>query len=209
MAKRKRRCPFCERPFTNEQAIRAHLRFCRAYRLKKRRAAKAGSMPQADQPHGTTAVQTEEAKPCKPLARRHGGNSHECLLLLLDVYEVIPQLKRECSEYASISRLIASSPKGSHLTSEEDWMKLYEMLDSCERDYDQMVFGLRPDSVLLFSIYQRMLTIKGHWLCFRTNDLHPPHHEEMEENNVAVLREESLMWTRIMTSLKTMVVASR
>ena len=107
-------------------------------------------MPQADQPHGTTAVQSEGAKPCKPSGQRHGGNSHECLLLLLDVYEVIPQLKRECSAYASISRLIASSPRGSHLTSEEDWMKLYEMLDSCERDYDQMVFGLRLDSVLLF-----------------------------------------------------------
>jgi hypothetical protein len=209
MTKRKR-CPACERPFRNEQAVRAHLRFCRAYRLKHPHAAQVPGAPEAP----TSANQTEktdvpvivETEPIKVLKRRNGRQPQESLLLLLDIDEVYPQLKFECLDHAALARLMSSVR--SNIVGVDEWVKLYWLLDDCHRDYQQMVIGMRLDPTLLFSIYQRMLGIKEQWLSFRTREL-APEDGEMSQDSCEALRAEDEYWTTIIYKIKRMLVTSR
>ena len=110
------------------------------------------------------------------LSRRKGRQSQESLLLLLDVDEVYPALKHECLDHAALGRVMASVRSNVVI---DEWIQLYWQLDECQRDYQQMVIGLRLEPVLLFSIYQRMLRIEEEWLDLRTRELTPEQEREM------------------------------
>jgi hypothetical protein len=154
----------------------------------------------------------------KPRSRRPGRDSQESLLLLLDVYEALPQLKQECLDYALIARLLASVR--SDITSEKEWAEIYWLLDECERDYEQMVIRFRLDPVLLFAIYQRMLAIRERWLCYWARDLWSNRcsyaggeggreTDGMDDKLRLALRERETMWEGLMVKIKKMLVASR
>jgi hypothetical protein len=213
MRRRKHRCPACERPFRNEQAVKAHLRFCNAYRLKKADAGKDQPMPKAV----TSIISVEadiagspriQANAAKPLKRRTGRQSQESLLILLEVDELFPKLKDESHDHANISRLL-SSVHSNFIGLEDEWNKLSETLDDVHRDYQHMVFGMRLDPVLLFNIYQNMLGIKEQWLSLRTRELTLRDDQEMSQEGCDALRDEKDGWVAIIYKIKKMLVTSR
>jgi hypothetical protein len=212
--KKRKHCPSCERPFRNEQAVRAHLRFCDAYRLSQINAGKGSNMPKAaalplsDRPENPIASPSIQVNTVKPPNRRTGRQSQESLLILLNVDELFPNIKAETHDRADIARVL-SSVASNFIGLEDEWNKVYEALDDVHRDYEQMVFGMRLDSALLFSIYQRMLGIKEQWLSIRTRELSPKDDLEMSQESYDALREEKECWTAIIYKLKQMLVASR
>jgi hypothetical protein len=212
--RKRQRCPACERPFRNDQAVKAHLRFCHAYRLKKANAGKGSAMPEAIVSALSVEAEYKIASPPlkvdteKPLNRRTGRQSQESLLLLLDVDELFPELKEDSQEHAAIARVF-STVRSSLAGMEDEWNKVYWSLDECHRDYQRMVIGMRLDPALLFSIYQRMLEIKQQWLSFRARALTPAEGYEMSQESCDALREEEERWTMIIDNIKKMLVASR
>ena len=126
--------------------------------------------------------------------------------MLLDVDEVYPALKHECLDHAALGRLMESVRSNVVI---DEWIQLYWLLDDCQRDYQQMIIGMRLDPVLLFSIYQRMLRIKEEWLALRTRELTPEQEGEMSQESCEALHEEEERWTTIITNIKKMLVASR
>ena len=219
-------CFDCSRRFRKVQALRGHLRHCeyhRRHRLKQQAEAEAGNQPaEHNQPEnqpsrGPARPPLIRGDGNRPLSRRPGRDSQDSLLLLLDVYEILPKLKNECLDYVAISRQLASVR--SNITSSEEWVKVYWILDECERDYEQMVFRFRLDPVLLFRIYRTMLAMKERWLCYLAQDWskairlgsgigEDPAPDEVHDKYVCALREEELRWDTILTKVKKMLVGS-
>jgi hypothetical protein len=211
--KKRKRCPSCERPFRNEQAVRAHLRFCDAYRLSQINAGKpnmpkAAALPLSVLPENPIPSPSIQINTVKPLNRRTGRQSQDSLLILLNVDELFPNLKAESHDHADIARVL-SSVASNFIGLEDEWNKVYEALDDVQRDYEQMVIGMRLDPVLLFSIYQRMLGIKEQWLSIRNRELTPKDDREMSQESYDALCEERQWWAAIIYKIKQMLVASR
>jgi len=130
-------------------------------------------------------------------------------LLLLDVYEMLPELKQKCLDYAAIARLLASVR--TEMTPVEEWARLYWIIDECERDYEQMVMQFRLERKILFLIYHKMLAVKTTWLDYLANDFSKHAGsvcEETNEKETSALEEETNLWNTIMTNIKKMLVAS-
>ena len=110
-----------------------------------------------------THAEAEPAGSARPIHRgsRHGPDSQEMKLLLLDPHEEIIQLQRSAGHHAWFALMVSSC--GSHpcqgTRPPEEWARLAQDLGDVERDLDQMVGRLRLDRSLLFNIYHRMLTV--------------------------------------------------
>ena len=114
-----------------------------------------------------------------------------------------------CLERAHIARLLASVKPG--MTSMEEWISLYWIIDECERDHDQMVMRLCLDRMILFRIYQEMLVVKHNWLNYQFNDCDKQTgivSEERNENGTFASEEEERIWATIMINVKTMLVGA-
>jgi hypothetical protein len=208
-------CFACSSRYKKVQALRGHLRHCEWHtrrRLNAQAEAEAGKQPAGQIPpqsHPSRGLRTSpraRADDDKPLRRRPGRDSQESLRQLLDVYEALPLLKRECLDHVVIVRQLASMCPD--LTRTEDWEELYWMLDDCERDHEMMVFRFRLDPVLLFAIYRTMLVIKRRWLSYRASDRTAGGGEETHEESQDHSRAEEEKFTPIVSKLKDMVVAS-
>jgi hypothetical protein len=203
-------CSSCFRRFRNAQALFGHLRHCERHgRLKEEAKVEAGN-----QPPGQVRPKEDQSRPdihadAKPSSGRFGRDSQDNLLLLLDVHELLPDLKHLCLERARIARLLGTLQPG--LTSVEEWVSLYWIIDECERDHEQMVMRLSLDRMILFGIYQRMLVVKTNWLNYQFNDCDKRTEivsEERHENRGFALEEEERIWTTIMTNVKRMLVGA-
>src|SRR6476646_8254887 len=102
-------CGSCGRRFKKSQALFGHLRHCERHRrLKAEAKAQASNQPpgqlrpQENQPRSTG--QGDDSL----LSHRCGRDSHENLMLLLDISEILPELKRKSLNYAAICRLFAN-----------------------------------------------------------------------------------------------------
>lgn len=129
--------------------------------------------------------------------------------MLLDVSEVLSELKRKSLDYAAIARMLANVRPW--MTTVEQWVALYWMIDECERDYEQMVLRLRLDRTILFRIYQQMLSAKQNWLTYLGTDFNQNTESlcnEMNMNESSAWDVEVHMWNNLMTSLKKMLVAA-
>jgi hypothetical protein len=203
-------CSSCFRRFRNAQALFGHLRHCeRHMRLKAEAQAKAGSQPPGQFRPKEGQSKADVQADAKPSSGRFGRDSQDNLLLLLDVYELLPELKHMCLERACIARLLGSVKPG--LTSVEAWISLNWTIDECERDHEQMVMRLSLDRMILFRIYQRMLEVKNNWLNYECNDCDKQSgfvSEEMDEKGTFLSNKEERLWTAIMTSIKRMLVGA-
>jgi hypothetical protein len=203
-------CSSCGRRFKNSQALFGHLRQCQYHRLKRQAKAKAENPPPGKlQPKQNGSKRFVERNESEPLNGRYSRDSQENLLLLLDVYEVLPELKRKCLDYAAIGRLLGSVK--TEMTPAEEWVSLYWIIDECERDYEQMVMRFRLDRMILFQFYRQMLVVKKCWLNYLSNDFDKetgPLSEEIHEKETSALYEEEKIWNTIMTSTKKMLAAS-
>lgn len=203
-------CTACHRRFETAQSLFGHLRHCRYHRLKTEAKAEAGNQPPGHHQSEPHALQPDlEGNTRESASRRGGRDSQEHLLLLLDVYEVLPELKRKCLDYAAICRLLGSVRP--EMTSVEEWIALYWILDECERDYEQMVLRLRLDRMILFQIYRQLSVVKQRWLNYLSTDFDyqiGSLAEEIHERHASTWDEEAHMWTMIMTNIKKMVVAA-
>jgi hypothetical protein len=187
-------CTACHRRFETAQGLFGHLRHCRYHRLKTEAKAEAGN-----QPPGHNQSEQHALKPgfqgntTESASRRGGRDSQEHLLLLLDVYEVFPELKRKCLDYAAICRLLGSVRP--EMTRVEEWVSLYWILDESERDYEQMVLRLRLDRTILFQLYRQLSVVKQRWLTHLSNDFDAQtgsHPEEIHERQVSAWDEERI-----------------
>jgi len=114
-----------------------------------------------------------------------------------------------CLERAQIARLLASGKPG--MTTVEEWISLYWIIDECERDHEQMVMRLCLDRMILFGIYQRMLVVKNKWLNYQFNDCDKQTGIVSEERNASgtfASEEEERIWSTIMINVKRMLVAA-
>jgi hypothetical protein len=208
-------CDGCSRRYKKVQQLFGHLRHCEWHKRRRQNAqaeAEAGKQPAGLSPPGSHPSRglgrssRGRAEDDKPLSRRPGRDSRESLRLMLDVYEALPLLTRECSDHVAIVRQLASVYPD--ITSPEDWAEVYWMLDACERDYENMVFRFRLDPVLLFAIYRTTLVIKTRWLNYRANDRTAGGREETHEESQDHSHAEEEKFTPIVSKLKDMIVAS-
>jgi hypothetical protein len=202
-------CFACGDRFKKVQALRGHLRHCEHHRQKAQAKAQLKGQPpgklQSKQSQSNSFVQGDNQK---ALGRRFGGDSQENLMLLLDVYEVLPELKRKCLDYAAIARLLANVRPG--MTTAEEWVSLYWIIDEYERGYEQMVMQFHLNRMVL-ELYRQMSVVKKTWLNNLFNDFNKQTgyaSEEMSEKAMFALDEEEKMWNTIMTNIKKMLVAS-
>lgn len=210
MRRRLFECSSCFRRFQNPQALFGHLRHCQYHRQKAQAKAEAENQPprqiRPKQNQSRPAVQGDDSTQLSP---RCGRDSQENLLLLLDVYESFPELKRKCLEYAAIARLLGNLRP--EMTTAEEWVSLYWIIDECERENEQMVMRFRLDRRILFQIYRQMLVVKNGWLDYLFNDFGKQARSFSEEVNgkeTTALVEEEKVLTTIMTNIKKMLVAS-
>lgn len=210
MRRRLFECSSCSRRFKSPQALFGHLRHCKYHRLKAQAKAEAENQPPGQiRPNQNQYERAMQDDNSKPLSHRCGRDSHENLLLLLEVYEVLPELKSKCLDYAAIARLLANVRPG--MTTAGEWVNLYWAIDECERDYEQMVMRFCLDRRILFRIYQQMLLVKKSWLDYLLNDFNKQvgsGSDEIYEKETSALEEEELIWKTIMTNIKRMLVAS-
>lgn len=97
------------------------------------------------------------------------------------------------------------------MTTAQQWVALYWIIDECERDYEQMVLRLRLDRTVLFRIYQQMLVVKQNWLNYLRTDFNQNTESVCNELNVhesSAWELEEQMWNALMTSIKKMLVAA-
>jgi hypothetical protein len=183
-------------------------------RLKAEAKAKAGNQPPGQFRSKEGQSRADVQADAKPSSGRFSRDSQDNLLLLLDVHELLPELKHMCLERARIARLLGTVKPGRvkpGLTSVEEWVSLYWIIDECGRDHDQMVIRLRLDRMMLFRIYQQMLVVKNYWLNYECNDCDKQSgfvSEEMDEKGTFVSNKEERIWTAIMTSIKWMLVGA-
>jgi len=203
-------CSSCFRRFKNSQALFGHLRHCERHRrLKAEAKAEVGNQPPGQFRPREGQSRLDVQADAKPPGGRFGRDSQDNLLLLLDVHELLPELKHMCLERARIARLLGSVKPG--LTSVEEWIGLYWIIDVCEREHEQMVMRLRLDRMILFRIYQQMLEVKTRWIIFEFNDFDKQTRtvsEERNEKETFASEEEERMWSTVMTNIKRMLVAA-
>ena len=206
---RARRCFYCERRFRNAQAVRGHQLHCPVRRLRLQ--AEAGTRlqpaghPSRDQAHPVNAAEAS----AQSLHRRHGPDSQESKLLLLDTHEAITQLHREAGHHAWwaqwLSRAAPTHAEG-HATPAE-WLQIYQELDDVLRELHQMVGSLRLDRTLLFKVYHWFLVIREKWLQYRWRDF--SRDGELTPQGQAAVHEDEVRLTDVLSKIKRMLVASR
>jgi hypothetical protein len=208
-----RRKPFecfsCYRRFVNPQVLFGHLRNCKWHRLKREAKAQAQNQPPEQRPKQNASKPTHEHTSTAGGRQGHGRDSQEHLLLLLDVSEVLPELKRKSLDYAAIARMLASVRPW--MTTAQQWVALYWIIDECERDCEQMVLRLGLDRTILFRIYQQMLTAKNKWLTYLRIDFAQDTQSLRNETNMnesSAWELEEHMWNALMTSIKKILVAA-
>ena len=203
-------CASCHRRFKAPQALFGHLRHCQWHRLKREAKAEAGKQPPAQ--HHTQRNATKSGAQGTHAAadnQRRGRDSQENLLLLLDGWEMFPKMKSKCVDCAAIARMLASVRPG--MTTAEEWVAIYWILDECERDYEQMTMRLRLVRTILFRTNHRMLVVKRRWLDYLSIDFSANSEsigEETHTNELSAWDEEAQMWDTFMTHIKKMLVAS-
>ena len=220
------RCSFCERRFKNQQAVRAHLKACLAYRVIKAArqtpeatASASGMLPTlaADRPH-SASDQTENSEDpeinagtIRSAGHRRGRDSQENLLCLLDTHEEVVALRNECADYYRIVRVTASRRCADQAGCAEVAALLHD-LHLCERDCYQMVLNSTLDRATLFDLYERGLLLKQVWLGIRHRDALS---HELAENYVPndesarqMQQEEALVWDSFINKIKRLYVAS-
>ncbi|MDK2744425.1 MAG: hypothetical protein NDI90_16105 [Nitrospira sp. BO4] len=202
-------CASCYRRYKSWQELFGHLRQCWWHRLKREAKAEAQNKPPEQRPKQNASKPTHEHTSTAGGRQGHGRDSQEHLLLLLDVSEVLPELKRKSLDYAAIARMLANVRPW--MTTAEQWVALYWIIDECERDFEQMVLRLRLDRTILFRIYQKMLSAKYDWLNYLATDFNQNTVSlcnEMNTNETSAWDVEEHMWNGLMTSLKKMLVAA-
>src|SRR5689334_13415983 len=110
-------CRFCEEDFKNEQSVKAHLRHCKVYK----KLPKAGPLPKADHdpsdaeehrgmPRTTKRIHSDDVEVLSP--RQHPGrDSHESLMNLLDIHEILGALLKDGMDNYGYVRLVESMRK--------------------------------------------------------------------------------------------------
>lgn len=212
-------CRFCKRDFKSAQAIKAHLRHCKTYQS----VPKAETLPKAgdpsvgrDQYEGTESmIKRVHSDDVEVLLRRQrpGRDSHESLIALLDVHEMLTALLKEGLGHYGYVRLV----EGMRTEDEPaclEWKQLLQDLYSCVADADTMKLNFRLNHSLLYDMYNRMLTVKERWLdyrrydvegSFRPLDIGSGHY--FDEPNPTLLAEERRL-ELVLCKIKRMVVSS-
>jgi hypothetical protein len=148
---RKRRfsneCESCKKSFETLQGKWGHFPHCPARKLSQQLATKA----QAEAPPAFQA----DREP-----RRHGPDSQESKLCLLDTHEIITRLREDADCFAGRASELARMNVQAEFEKAREWRELSQQLAEVERDCDQMVGPLQLDRALLFGIYHRMMGIK-------------------------------------------------
>ena len=199
MAKKRRGrypCESCEDTFKTPQAKWGHYRHCPGRKLSQQPATQA------------------EAEPVGParadhVTHRPGPDSKENKLLLLDTQEAMKQLLREAGHHAWWARWLARgapSQVEGHTTPEE-WFQVYQDLDDVLRELDHMVGSLRLDRALLFNVYHRFQVIRDHWLQYQWRDF--SRNGELTPQGQAVVHEDKVLLTDVLSQIKQMLVAAR
>lgn len=169
--------------------------------------AEAGMRLQPAGPH-SPPVNAAEASG-QSLHRRHGPDSSENKLLLLDTHEAITDLYRTAAGYVSMAQWLR---RGVPMQAEgratpEEWLHIYHDLDDVERDLCQMKLLFRLDRTLLFRVYHRFLVIQENWLRCRGLDF--SRDGELTPDGDTAVREDKAFLADIFLKIKRMLVAAR
>ena len=205
---RAKRCFYCERRFKNAQSVRAHQLHCPVRRLRLQAEAGTRLQPAGhlsrDQAPPVNAGEAS-AQSCH---KRHGPDSQESKLLLLDTHEAITQLHREAGHHAWwawwLARAAPSHAEG-HATPEE-WLQIYDDVGDDERDLDQMKWSLRLDRALLFRVYHRFLVTRDNWLQYRRRDF--SRNGELTPQGQTAVHEDEVLLTDVLSKVKHLLVAA-
>lgn len=174
-------CQFCHREFKNQQAVRAHLRHCAAYRQK----TALGSVPKAGLPSNLVPRQKAE-----DLKRRHTGatappNASEIqtrpryqsrqdqgnLVTMLTIRETLEGILEECANFTWYARLTSCRSLRVGQGTEEDWRELCSLLLHCKKLSDTMAKEMVLDRERLAPLYRQLVTVKSNWLKYRRTSL--------------------------------------
>jgi hypothetical protein len=151
--------------------VRAHLRYCRPYRLNQDLASPAA--PGSRQPLPKSEGERENVVADASLQNASGSSiaytrrraSNESLLTLLSGAEDLWELVKETAEQFRLSRLFASLPGQPYLC--DEWEQLVRELVPIRQHYQAMVDHLCLDHAVLYAHYQHLLQIRDRWLYMR------------------------------------------
>ncbi len=206
---RARRCFYCERRFKNAQAVRGHQLHCPVRRLRLQAEAGRRLQPAGQLSRDQTSPVNPSETSARSVHKRHGPDSQENKLLLLDTHEAITKLHRTAGRHAWmaqwLSRAAPAHAEG-HATPEE-WLEIYQDLDDDERDLDQMKGSFRLDRTLLFRVYHRFLVTLDNWCQYRWRDF--SRNGELTPQGQTAVHKDEVHLTDVLSKIKHMLVAAR
>ena len=125
-------CRHCERRFKNAQAVRAHLKYCRIYRLSPPPAA-PGSRQTVPKSGGARENGVSDAMLVgHSVAYRRRRASNESLLTLLSAGEDLWELIKEAAGHCSVARRFDGL--GNEAYHSEEWEQLVRELVVIHRE---------------------------------------------------------------------------
>ena len=219
MARKKRlpyKCNDCGRRFKNAQSVRGHLLHCPAAKRRRQAEAQAEAQPgTAVRPNNTRDHPMEQSRSssdrtAEDVRQRPGPPSQELTVVFLDVQEMLEHLRDNAREFAVKSYIWAGmNVPGAH-EKVTVWSQLYQILDDCLRDLEQTLPRFRLERVPMLGIYDRIRSLKKHWMTQRVCEFHNPALEPdgLEEKTRLMLREEEAQLTWLINQLKRVVAAS-
>lgn len=205
---RARRCFYCERRFRNAQAVRAHQLHCEVRRMRAQAEAEITVQP-AGRSSRTKASHVNTTEASQSLHKRHGPDSQENKLRLLNTHEAIMQLWRTAGHHAWMAQWLARvdpSHAEGHASSAE-WFGVNQDLGDIERDLSQMVGVLRLDRTQLFRIYHRFQVARENWLHYLWRDF--SRNGELTPEGAAAVYKDDERLTDVLSNIKCLLVASR
>ena len=219
MARKKRlpyKCDDCGRRFKNAQAVRGHLLHCPAAKRRRQAEAQAEAqpgtavMPDIKGAHATERRRSSQDRTVDDEKRRAGPLGRELRVLFLSVQDMLEHLREDALESAGKSYIFAGMNVPGEHEQATAWTQMYQTLDDCVRDLDQMLPRFRLEQVPLFGIYNCLRSLKKRWMEQRMCRFHRPAQEPdgLDEKTRTLLREEEDHLTWLINQLKELVAAA-
>ncbi len=175
------KCHFCDRPFRNQQAVRAHLRHCAAYSAESRLGTQPIIGKRRDEaPKGISDARVSARQWSDPKRKNQAsslaqlrppqrvrGVANEGLEYLFDIRERLRYLREEAINFLWYMRLTACCLRPEGHAGYAEWLELFRELDRWYDVAKHTVERCGLDYKGLYDMYEGITSIKERWLRYR------------------------------------------